>query len=170
MAGSPACPGVSRSNCPRASISATIDTGFGQWGGLGLRRVDGKPLPRSGEATLFLPGRRERSGVPGHRQLHRYQGLQLVRRLCARRCASRRSHCGRAADPGEWPSNEPTLGGAERVEVQRRLAALGFYTGETDGKLGSKTREAVRAFQLARGLTADGYANPKLLKELRAAR
>jgi peptidoglycan lytic transglycosylase B len=54
--------------------------------------------------------------------------------------------------------------------VQRRLAGLGFYAGETDGKLGSKTREAVRAFQLQRGLVADGYVNVAVLRELRAVR
>ena len=47
--------------------------------------------------------------------------------------------------------------------------ALGLYDGETDGKLGSKTRDAVRQFQLIRGLVPDGYANWAVLKELRAS-
>ena len=65
---------------------------------------------------------------------------------------------------------EAQLDKEQRQEVQRRLAAFGHYVGETDGKFGSKTREAVRAFQLQRGLVADGYANPVILRELRAVR
>jgi peptidoglycan hydrolase-like protein with peptidoglycan-binding domain len=58
----------------------------------------------------------------------------------------------------------------QRQELQERLAGLGFYDGNADGKLGSKTREAVRNFQLRRGLTPDGYADVAVLRELRAAR
>jgi peptidoglycan hydrolase-like protein with peptidoglycan-binding domain len=54
--------------------------------------------------------------------------------------------------------------------LQKRLAARGLYAGETDGKLGSKTREALRAFQLQQGLVPDGYANLEALKALRAPR
>ena len=58
----------------------------------------------------------------------------------------------------------------QREEVQKRLAGLGLYTGDADGKLGSKTREAVRNFQVSRGLIPDGYADVAALRELRAAR
>ena len=68
-----------------------------------------------------------------------------------------------------WPVNDPILTLAERAEVQKRLMALGFYQGETDGKVGPKSREAVRRFQLSRGLAGDGYMAPALLQALRAA-
>ena len=64
----------------------------------------------------------------------------------------------------------PQLDKNQREEVQRRLIRLGFYAGDADGRFGSKTREAVRRFQLRRGLTADGYGDPALLRELRAER
>ena len=144
--------------------------GFAQWSGLGLRRTDGKSLPRSGEATLFLPGG---AGGPAFLVTDNYNAIKAYNSSDAYALAV--AHLGDriAGGPpvqGAWPTSEPVLAGAERVEVQKRLAALGFYAGESDGKLGSKTREAVRAFQLNRGLTADGYANTRLLKELRAAR
>lgn len=144
--------------------------GFGQWSGLGVRRADGKALPRSGEATLFLPG-----GAKGPAFLvtDNYNAIKAYNSSDA--YALGVAHLGDrivGGPPiqGAWPTGEPTLAGIERVEVQKRLAALGVYAGEADGKLGSKTREAVRAFQLQRGIPADGYANPSLLKELRAAR
>ncbi len=71
---------------------------------------------------------------------------------------------------GAWPAGEPQLDKDQRQELQKRLAALGFYAGETDGKLGSRTREAVRNFQLQRGFVADGYADLTVLRELRAVR
>jgi peptidoglycan hydrolase-like protein with peptidoglycan-binding domain len=58
----------------------------------------------------------------------------------------------------------------QRQELQERLAGLGLYDGNADGKLGSKTRDAVRNFQLRRGLTPDGYADVAVLRELRATR
>ena len=144
--------------------------GLGQWSGLGLRRRDGKSLPRSGEATLFLPGG---AGGPAFLVTENYNAIKAYNSSDAYALAV--AHLGDRIAGGQpvqgaWPTSEPVLAGAERVEVQKRLAALGLYAGESDGKLGSKTREAVRAFQLNRGLIADGYANPKLLKELRAAR
>ena len=54
--------------------------------------------------------------------------------------------------------------------MQKRLARLGFYAGDADGRFGSKTRDAVRRFQLRRGLAPDGYADLAVLRELRAVR
>jgi murein L,D-transpeptidase YcbB/YkuD len=40
--------------------------------------------------------------------------------------------------------------------VQRALKGAGFYSGAIDGRAGTKTKEAVRAFQKSRGLKTDG--------------
>ncbi len=53
--------------------------------------------------------------------------------------------------------------------VQERLAALGYQPGPIDGIAGSKTREAIGAFQAASGLAPDGSASPALLAHLNAA-
>jgi peptidoglycan hydrolase-like protein with peptidoglycan-binding domain len=53
--------------------------------------------------------------------------------------------------------------------VQALLNRLGYQVGEPDGLVGARTREAIRAFQSARGLTADGRAGTKLLDALRVA-
>jgi peptidoglycan hydrolase-like protein with peptidoglycan-binding domain len=53
-------------------------------------------------------------------------------------------------------------------EIQRRLTALGFDTGGTDGRIGNDTMRAVRDFQRKAGMQpADGYAGLKLLARLR---
>ncbi|MDD6040686.1 MAG: peptidoglycan-binding protein, partial [Clostridia bacterium] len=48
--------------------------------------------------------------------------------------------------------------GAEVLELQQALLSLGFNPKGTDGKFGSGTREAVKAYQKSRGLTVDGKA------------
>jgi peptidoglycan hydrolase-like protein with peptidoglycan-binding domain len=45
--------------------------------------------------------------------------------------------------------------------IQRALKNLGLYTGAVDGKIGPKTKEAIREFQKKNGLTADGKVGPK---------
>lgn len=46
--------------------------------------------------------------------------------------------------------------GEKVVRIQSRLKTLGFYSGNVDGDFGAATRDAVRAFQRANGLTVDG--------------
>ncbi len=53
--------------------------------------------------------------------------------------------------------------GAEVRSIQKKLKELGYYSGSVDGIYGSKTANAVKAFQKACGLTQDGVAGPKTL-------
>ena len=55
----------------------------------------------------------------------------------------------------------------ERLELQQLLAQRGFYRGEPDGNLGGETRKALRSFQAAAGLPADGFASSGVLDRLR---
>ena len=64
-----------------------------------------------------------------------------------------------------FPGSERPMTLAEVQEFQRRLTALGF---DTDGRVGSDTRRAVRDFQRKVGISpADGYAGLKVLARLR---
>ena len=42
------------------------------------------------------------------------------------------------------------------LAIQRALKGAGYYQGEIDGKVGSRTKEAIRNFQRDQGLTPDG--------------
>jgi membrane-bound lytic murein transglycosylase B len=132
--------------------------------------VDGKAMPRSGEATLFLPG-----GATGPAFLvtANYDVIKAYNSsdAYAMGVASLGDRLmGGPPIQGTWPKDEPTLDKDQRQELQKRLSGLGLYEGDTDGKLGSRTRDAVRNFQLGRGLTPDGYADLAVLRELRVAR
>lgn len=56
------------------------------------------------------------------------------------------------------------------AEIQRVLVELGHDPGPVDGKMGSKTDQAIRAFQHAIGAPVDGKASLGLAQELRRAR
>lgn len=51
-------------------------------------------------------------------------------------------------------------------EVRQMLLALGFDPGPSDGRLDAKTREAIRQFESARHLQADGRLTERVLLEI----
>ena len=51
--------------------------------------------------------------------------------------------------------------------LQQALIGLGYLSGSVDGKYGSQTAEAVRRYQSAYGLSADGSAGPDTMTSLR---
>ena len=57
---------------------------------------------------------------------------------------------------------------AEQIKrMQQALIGLGYLSDKADGVYGSKTREAVRQYQKAYGLTADGSAGSKTMTSLK---
>lgn len=58
---------------------------------------------------------------------------------------------------------------AQISETQRLLTRLGFSPGATDGKLNTRTAEAIRQFERNNDLPVTGEASVSLLRQLRAA-
>lgn len=56
--------------------------------------------------------------------------------------------------------------GSDVKKLQSKLISLGYLSGKADGVYGTKTAAAVRAFQKASKLTADGVAGEKTLGKL----
>lgn len=68
----------------------------------------------------------------------------------------------RTATPSKVPAScKRASKGAAVARLQERLTQLGFRCGKVDGSFGQRTEEAVKAFQAARGLKADGVVGPK---------
>jgi localization factor PodJL len=71
---------------------------------------------------------------------------------------------------GEFGRRSWDVATPEQVsEVQRLLQRLNYMPGATDGKMNTRTAEAIRQFERANDLPVTGEASASLLRELRAA-
>nr|WP_246696800.1 lytic murein transglycosylase [Methylobacterium planeticum] len=141
---------------------------FGEFAGRGVRRTDGKPLPATGRASLFLPGG---AGAPVFLITDNFEVVRAYNTsdsyaLAVGHLADRLAGAPALASP--WPSGARRLDAAGLTALQRGLSAQGLYAGEADGRAGPKLREAVRRYQIREGMVADGYAAPELLDRLGA--
>lgn len=79
----------------------------------------------------------------------------------------------KAATATAAPSTNGTLREGDSGEgvynLQARLFELGYYSGRIDGRFGSETTTAVKAFQSANGLGADGIAGKGTMNKLNSS-
>jgi len=136
---------------------------------LGVMRPGGQVFPRPGDhAYLFVPaGARGPSFLllDNFRAIMKYNPAEAYA-LAIGHLADRLRGGAPIAQP--WPRDERPLSRDERLELQQQLARLGFDVGEASGRLGNKTRVAVRDFQARAGLIPDGFATVAILERLRA--
>jgi len=74
-----------------------------------------------------------------------------------------------ARKPGiqqDWPRGDKLLSFSDKKAMQQKLTDLGYSTNGVDGRIGPNSRRAIRAWQAANGLTADGYMEQTLFKRL----
>ncbi len=138
------------------------------WAALGARRA-APEMARAGDAVaaaqLLLPcgaGGPAFLAFPNHfviRQYNNSVAYALAVGLLADRLA------GAPPLTKAWPAEIP-LSLADRIAAQDALAKLGFDPGSADGLIGANTRAALRAWQKARGLPADGYLSVDLVGRL----
>ena len=139
-----------------------------EWEQLGIRRAGGKPFPRSADrAFLMVPAG---SQGPGFLMLNNFR--VIMRYNPAEAYALAIGHLSDRLRGGEplvqaWPRHERVLTRDERTEMQQLLARRGFDIGTPDGRLGAKTRAAIRDFQGRAGLVPDGFPSATVLARLR---
>ncbi|HEY0568734.1 MAG TPA: lytic murein transglycosylase [Xanthobacteraceae bacterium] len=139
-----------------------------EWEQLGIRRTGGLPFTRGDDkAFLMVPAGQQ---GPGFLMLHNFRVIMKYNpaeayALAIGHLADRLR--GGAAFVQAWPRHERVLSLTERRELQQWLTRRGFDVGEATGRLGPKTRAAVRDFQSAAGLTPDGFASAGVLDHLR---
>ena len=140
------------------------------WAALGVVRADGLPwddVDKAAETQLLAPA--GASGpifllFPNHFVIRRYNN-SVAYALAVGLLGDRIAGAPPLVHP--WPAETP-LSLTDRMTAQRALAALGFNPGAPDGVVGTGTRAALRAWQKARGLTADGYLSPDMVERLKA--
>ena len=69
----------------------------------------------------------------------------------------------------DFPRDDQPLSFSDKRALQQRLQDLGFDPGGVDGIVGPGTRRAVRAWQGANGLPADGYVEQTLFRRIMGA-
>lgn len=132
------------------------------WRNAGIRTAQNQPLPKlsSGtklEAALLVP-----AGYQGPAFLV-YDNFEVIMRwnysefyaLAVGHLADRIDGRGSLIQPP--PNDLPRLSTDSIKKLQIRLQEEGFETGKPDGILGPMTKEAIRGFQTASGMVADGY-------------
>jgi membrane-bound lytic murein transglycosylase B len=140
------------------------------WAQRGVVRADGQPwsdLDRNAPAGLIAPSGANGPiflAFPNHFAIRKYNnstayalGVGLLADAIA----------GGGQLVRAWPAETP-LALDDRLAAQRALAKLGFDPGQPDGVIGVNTRTALRAWQKARGLTADGYLSLDMVSRLRS--
>ncbi|MCR5878456.1 lytic murein transglycosylase [Phenylobacterium sp. J367] len=139
------------------------------WAQKGVVRADGLPWTEAdagAKAQLVAPtgaGGPAFLLFPNHFAIRKYNN-SIAYALGVGMLADRVGGMGDLVRP--WP-NETPLSLVDRMTAQRALASLGFDPGAPDGVIGMGTRTALRNWQKARGLVADGYLSPDMVARLR---
>jgi len=145
----------------------TIQHPVARWARWGVRKRGGGPLKSSNpSAALLLPMGRNGPAFLAYRnfQIYPQWNKSLNYALTAAYLATRLSGAPRYRK-GRGPIEN--FGYKEIKQIQRLLIGHGFDTGGADGKLGLKSRAAVKAAQIKYGLPADSYPSSALIARLR---
>ena len=141
------------------------------WERHGVVRAGGGAFPRPDDkAFLLVPAGAKGPGflmLPNFRVIMRYNPSESYA-LAIGHLSDRLRGGGPFAQ--DWPRHERVLTRAERLELQHLLERHGFDVGEPDGRMGPKTREALRDYQVRAGRVPDGFASAGVLERLRGGR
>ncbi len=139
-----------------------------EWRDMGLLQTSGSPIPIADmQASVVIP-----AGVQGPAFLV-YDNFRTTRlynppifyALTVGHLADRFAG---GTPIQRMPENEQAMSIAQVQELQELLNGLGFDSGDPDGRVGSRTRSAIRAYQEQQGLPMDSYASISLLESLRS--
>ncbi len=155
---------------PWDQADLTIQHPRSQWAAWGVARPDGRPLEKDGlKASLLLPMGRFGPAflVFDNFQAYLKWNSSLVYSTTAAYYATRLAG---APAMQKGTGTPPPFTVEQTKELQEYLIKYGHDVGGADGKLGTSTRQAVRAMQMKFGLPADSYPTAELLARLRAGR
>ena len=157
-------------NFPLEQADTTVEKPVRAWAAMGVKRAGSGPLAASDEpSSIILPaGWRGPAFIlyPNFKAVmnwNRSTLYALAVNILAQQIA------GGPAVMQPPPADDEPLSRDTVIDLQTRLTRLGFYTEETDGLLGPKTRSAVRMFQKQVGLPADGHPTAELVARLQRA-
>lgn len=138
-----------------------------EWTALGVRTADGSPLPADAEpAAIYIP-----AGLRGPAILV-FSNFKVILKYnnavsyALAVCTLADMIAGRPGLVAPWPRDEQPLSHDERLSLQVALQKLGFTVGKLDAVLGHGARAALRAYQKAHALPADGFPTEAMLAQV----
>lgn len=138
---------------------------FTQWRKLGIKDAFGRPLASADvEAKLIVPAGHSGPAFLAYKNFNVIMGWNRSEfyAIAVGHLADRVAGAGGLHVPP--PENLPTISRSQAMKLQQMLAEKEYYTGEIDGILGSGTRSAIRKFQSANNMVADGYPSADVLR------
>jgi lytic murein transglycosylase len=156
-------------NFPWDQAELDITKSVAEWTALGVRRADGKALPKvDSPASVIAPaGHRGPAFIvfDNFRTILDYNN-SVSYALAVGHLSDRIAGGGEFA--AAWPRDEAPMSRTDKLDMQNLLYARGYDPGSVDGVIGPKTRVAIRSFQREIGVVPDGFATMGLLDRLRA--
>src|SRR5882757_2975113 len=147
---------------PLDQADTTVEKPVRAWAQMGVKKAGGAALASSDEpSSIILPaGFRGPAFIlyPNFKAVMNWNRSTLYALSVA---ILAQQIAGGPAVMQSAPADDAPLSRDTVIDLQTRLARLGFYTDEADGLLGPKTRSAVRMFQKQVGLPADGHPTPE---------
>ena len=137
------------------------------WASMGVTRIDGRPLSGDHPAAIIMPAGRDGPAflvTKNFDAIFSYNGAESYALAIATLGDRLRGQPGIRTP---WPTDDAGLSRAERRELQQRLARRGYDVGEPDGKIGQKTRDAIKEVERAIGVPATGRPGGRVLDALR---
>lgn len=138
------------------------------WAALGVTHTDGRPLSGDYAGGIILPAGNDGPAflvTQNFDAVYTYNAAEsygLAIALLGDRIR------GLPGIQAAWPTDDPPLSRAERRELQQLLSARGYDVGEPDGKIGQKTRDAIKDVERQIGLEQRGRPGGKVLEALRS--
>ena len=154
-------------NFPYELADGDTKKSISDWMRLGVRAMDGTPLPANEESgVIYIP-----AGLRGPAFMT-FSNFDVILKYnnavsyALAVCILGDVIAGRQGIQAGWPREEQPLSRDERLAFQSALLKLGFDPGKLDGVLGRSVKAALRKYQTAHGLPADGFPTLALLTSM----
>lgn len=136
------------------------------WAKRGIVRADGAKLSGAGRAGLLLPAGPK---GPGFLVFHNFDAIYAYNHhdsyaLAVSHLADRLA--GHPALRTKWPTEDPGLSRAARIDLQKILIARGYPIGVPDKRIGPATKDAIADAEKKAGMKPTGRAGLKVYRSL----
>ncbi len=136
------------------------------WAKRGITHINGAPVKGNYSAGLLLPAGRNGPAflvTKNFDALYSYNVAESYALAIGHLSDRLRGHGPLEAT---WPTDDPGLSRAQRLDLQKRLLLNGYDIGKADGLIGPVTQAAIRKAEIRHGLQPTGRPGTKIYRAL----